>query len=68
MIKIVNPLVRKFDESDLAYGCTCVCNIPSNNHDSADSWTWLPWNPCGCACQEGNTTNKNANFALGRDS
>ncbi len=61
MIKVVNPLFRKADNSDSAYSCTCVCNVASGNHDSADSWSWLPWEPCGCACSS-STANKDANF------
>jgi hypothetical protein len=67
MIKVVNPLVRKADNSDSAYGCTCYCNKPSDNHDDADSWTWLPWEPCGCACSS-SIDNKNANHDLGDES
>ena len=61
MSKVVNPLVTRNDRTDAAYNCDCYCNVQEDNYDKGQSWTWLPWNSCGCACGSGNTENHTAN-------
>ena len=62
MVKVVNPLFKGNDTEDLANNCRCVCSS-WDERDEGKSWTWLPWNTCGCACS-GGSDNSNGNADL----
>ncbi|MFZ2540062.1 MAG: hypothetical protein WAX04_14375 [Oscillospiraceae bacterium] len=59
MMKVINPLFRRQDnDQTAAYGCNCVCNEASANHDDGrkKAW-WWGGSDCGCTCNSTSANN-----------
>lgn len=61
-MKRIDPLFKKVNEEDMAFNCNCYCNVEHDLHSEGKSWTWLPWNTCGCGCY--GTDNSKGNSAV----
>lgn len=60
MSKVIKPFCDDNRTEDNAYGCSCICNVSSKNHDSgADAGS----EGCGCTCVGKENGTANADLA-----